>query len=479
MQPKTTKTAFMEYFSTSFIYSTSNIIAIFPYRRYIGLGLQSFSYPRNEIMEDGHFALQIESMAYGGNGVGRREDGKVVFIPRVIPGEKVVAVITKEHKSFIEAKVKELLETSPYRITPPCPHFFDCGGCDWQHIMYCEQIAFKQGILKAQILAKIPRTDLSFDNPEISSKEYGYRCHAVVQCVHNDGFDIGFYRKQSNTITPFDQCLILNERCQAVLNQIREMLRDHLIAGLDSIEIHAPMDEVLVRAFVKGALSKDDLDFFKKVYQTIALSGLSILSMDELWHEHVFGKRLCCYDITVHDRKVVLASSFGGFIQANMYMNQRLVEYVHDNTQGSKKLIDLYSGAGNFSIPLSFKTLEVLAVEQDQGLVKAGADLALRNGCRNIRFINEKASRTLKWLEKEGVSFDSVVLDPPREGARDIAHILPKMKMNKVVYISCNPSTLARDLAVLIQEGFRLKTMRFFDMFPQTFHIESVSVLER
>jgi 23S rRNA (uracil1939-C5)-methyltransferase len=430
-------------------------------------------------MEDEHFTLQIASMAYGGSGVGRREDGKVVFIPRVIPGEKVIAAITKEHKSYIEAEVKELLEASPCRVTPPCPHFIDCGGCDWQHIIYGEQIALKQGILKAQVLAKMPRKDLSFDNPVISSEGYGYRCHAIVQCTHKDGFDIGFFRKQSNTITPFNQCLTLNERCQTVLNQIREMMRDYLIAGLDSIEIHAPMDEVLVRVYVKGALSQNDLAFFKRVYQIVALSGLSIFSMDELWHEHVFGKRLCCFDITVHDRKVSLASNFGGFIQANMYINKRLIEYVHDNTAGSKKLIDLYSGAGNFSIPLSFKADEVLAVEHDENLVKAGADLARRNGCRNIRFINEKAARTLKWLEKEGVSFDTVVLDPPREGARDIVHILPKMKINRVVYISCNPSTLGRDLAILAQEEFRLKTVRFFDMFPQTYHIESVSVLER
>jgi 23S rRNA (uracil1939-C5)-methyltransferase len=430
-------------------------------------------------MEDGYFALQIESMAYGGSGVGRREDGKVVFIPRVIPGEKVAATVRKEHKSYIEAEVKELLEASPCRVTPPCPYFYECGGCDWQHIMYREQIALKQGILKAQIVAKNPKTDFFFDNPEISPKEFGYRCHAVVQCMHKDGFDLGFFRKQSNTVTPFDQCLILNEHCQTVLNQLRKLLRDHLIAGLDFIEIHAPMDEVLVRVFLKGALSKDALDFFQGVYRVIALSGLSIFSKDNLWHEHVFGKRFCSYDITVHGGKVMLAGSFGGFIQANMYMNQRLVEYVHNSTKGSKKLIDLYSGAGNFSIPLSFQADEVLAVEQDEGLVKAGADLARKNGCRNIRFINEKAARTLKWLEKEGVSFDAVVMDPPREGAQEIVRIIPRMKMNKVVYISCNPSTLARDLAILIKEGFKLKSARFFDMFPQTFHIESVSVLER
>ena len=127
-----------------------------------------------------------------------------------------------------------------------------------------------------------------------------------------------------------------------------------------------------------------------------------------------------------------------------------------------KKLIDLYSGAGNFSIPLSFQADEVLAVEQDEGLVKSGADLARKNGCRNIRFINEKAARTLKWLEKEGVSFDAVVMDPPREGAQDIAHILPRMKINKVVYISCNPSTLARDLAILIQRRIQIKECTLF-----------------
>jgi 23S rRNA (uracil1939-C5)-methyltransferase len=430
-------------------------------------------------MDAARFTLTIESMAYGGNGVGRREDGKVVFIPGVVQGEKVVAAITKEHKSYIEAEMKEILEASPNRVIPPCPHFIDCGGCDWQHIIYSEQIALKQGILNAQLRAKNPQIDLPFDNPAISSKEFGYRCHAIVQCTHKDGFETGFFRKQSNTITPFDQCLMLNERCQTVLNQLREMFKDHLMAGLKAIEIHAPMDEVIVRAFVKGALSSDDLDFLRRVYNAASLSGLSIYSMDKLWHEHVFGKRFCFYDIMVHDRKVVLAGSFGGFIQANMFVNQKLVEYVHDSISGSKKLIDLYSGSGNFGIPLSFKADEVLAVEMDEGLVKAGADIARRNGCRNIRFINEKAARTLKWLEKEGIPIDTAVLDPPREGARDIVHILPRMKMNKVVYVSCNPSTLARDLAILVQEGFRLTNVRFFDMFPQTFHIESVSILNR
>ena len=139
----------------------------------------------------------------------------------------------------------------------------------------------------------------------------------------------------------------------------------------------------------------------------------------------------------------------------------------------------MYSGSGNFGIPLSSHADEVLAVEQDPDLVKAGAAIARKNGCRNIRFLNEEAAITLRWLEQEGVTFDIVVLDPPREGARDVVQILSKMKIGRIVYISCNPSTLARDLAVLIQEGFRLKSIRYFDMFPQTFHIESISILER
>jgi 23S rRNA (uracil1939-C5)-methyltransferase len=418
-------------------------------------------------------------MAYGGKGVGRRGDGKVVFIPEVIPGETVAAYVVKEHTSYVEANLKELFEASQFRVKAPCPYFTICGGCDWQHIVYPEQIAIKQEILKSQIQVKNPNTELCFEEPVISSKEYGYRCHAVVQCTNVDGFEVGFFRKRSNAVVPIKRCLILNERCQTVMDQMSEMLRTHPISDLCSLEIHAPQDEVLVQVIMKGRPLKNDVDFLRRVYLDVALSGLSYFPKNDPGRRRIFGQRVCSYEIALYDKKVSLASSFGGFIQANMEVNQELVACILDCATGSHRLLDLYSGSGNFGIPLSSHVDEVLAVEQDPDLVKAGAAIARENGCRNIRFLNEEAAITLRWLEQEGVTFDIVVLDPPREGARDVVRTLSKMKIGRIVYISCNPSTLARDLAVLIQEGFRLKSIRYFDMFPQTFHIESVSVLER
>ena len=418
-------------------------------------------------------------MAYGGKGVGRRGDGKVVFIPMVIPGETVAAYTVKEHNSYVEADMKELFEASRFRVTAPCPYFTICGGCDWQHIIYPKQIAIKQEILRSQIQVKNPKTELCFEEPVVSSREYGYRCHAVVQCTNKAGFEVGFFRKRSHAVVPIKRCFILNERCQTVLDQMSEMLRTHPISDLCSLEIHAPQDEVLVQVIMKGRPLKSDVDFLRSVYQDVAVSGLSYFLKDDPGSRRIFGQSFCSYEIAVSDRKVSLASSFGGFIQANMEVNQELVAYTLDCATGSHRLLDLYSGSGNFGIPLSSHADEVLAVEQDPDLVKAGAAIARKNGCRNIRFLNEEAAITLRWLEQEGVTFDIVVLDPPREGARDVVWILSKMKVGRIVYISCNPSTLARDLAVLIREGFRLKSIRFFDMFPQTFHIESISVLER
>ena len=418
-------------------------------------------------------------MAYGGKGVGRRGDGKVVFIPMVIPGETVAAYTVKEHNSYVEADMKELFEASRFRVTAPCPYFTICGGCDWQHIIYPKQIAIKQEILRSQIQVKNPKTELCFEEPVVSSREYGYRCHAVVQCTNKAGFEVGFFRKRSHAVVPIKRCFILNERCQTVLDRMSEMLRTHPISDLCSLEIHAPQDEVLVQVIVKGKPQKSDVDILRWMYQDVALSGLSYFPKNGPGSRRIFGQRFCSYEIAVSDRKVSLASSFGGFIQANMEVNQELVAYVLNCATGSHRLLDLYSGSGNFGIPLSFHADEVLAVEQDPDLVKAGAAIARKNECRNIRFFNEEAAIALRWLEQEGVTFDIVVLDPPREGARDIVRILSKMKVGRIVYISCNPSTLGRDLAVLIREGFRLKSIRFFDMFPQTFHIESISVLDR
>jgi len=430
-------------------------------------------------MDAHEFTLHIESMAYGGSGIGRRHDGKVVFVPQVLPGETVSAETTREHRSYCEARLKEILVASPRRIPAPCPLFSECGGCDWQHVEYPEQVRLKQEILSAQIRSKFPAHEIRFMDAVFSPNQFEYRCHTFVRCSYSRGFETGFFKRQSNSIIPFRKCLVLNDHCQAILDRMKRYISGKQLSNIDAIEIHAPGEDAIVRLHLNKIPSQDDLAVLEDAQRSMGLPGLSVYSAHAPGQERVFGRRNCPYTLTVQGRNIAFESVMGGFIQANVGMNQLLVSYVAECAQRSKSILDLYSGSGNFGIPLSFCAHEVLAVEQDAELVRSGADLVRLNGCTNIRFLNEKSSRAVKWLNSQGASFDAVILDPPREGAKDVMPEIARMKPEKIVYISCNPSTLARDCSYLAKEGFTIESVRLFDMFPQTFHIESVTVLRR
>lgn len=430
-------------------------------------------------MNDDQFTIQMDSMAYGGSGVGRREDGKVIFIPMVLPGETVKAVITRDYKSYAVAELKEVISASPSRITAPCVHFAACGGCDWQHIAYGEQVKLKQEILKAQFKSKSFEIDKEMKEPALSPEEYAYRCHAFLQSSYKDQFETGFFRKQSNSIVPIDRCLVLNIPVQEAMHKATEFIRENRLPNIVALEIHAPQERAIMRIHTDVSPSKAVLDALEVMQRSLHLEGLSVFPVHVPGKERNFGQRSCSYVLSILGRKVILESVMGGFIQANLNVNKQLIEHVAECVKGSGRILDLYSGSGNFGIPLSFHVQEVLAVEHDERLVKSGADLAQKNGSSNIRFLNEKVSRALKWLVQEGTTFDSVILDPPREGAKEAVFGISRMKVSKVAYVSCNPSTLARDCALLAKAGFKIKSIKLFDMFPQTFHIESVTVLER
>jgi 23S rRNA (uracil1939-C5)-methyltransferase len=425
------------------------------------------------------FILHIDSMAYGGRGVGRRGDGKVAFAAMTIPEETLRACVIEEHKSYVVVEVEELLEASPYRVSPPCPIFSLCGGCDWQHIAYQKQIAFKEDILLSQIRAKCPKEAPVIAQSVASGKEYGYRCHAIVQCIHDGGFGMGFFRKQSNSVVPFERCPILNEHTQITLSALRDILADSSINSLDSIEIHAPQDEVLVRIMCRGRPCQDGIDIISTVFSRLPIHGLSYITQGAQRWEKILGKSSCSYEIHLRGTNMMLSTAFGGFIQANTMVNQALVTHVFELARGSRRILDLYSGNGNFSIPLALEAKEVFAVEGDSGLVALGRRNARKNRLKNVRFFHMEAGKAVASLVHEEDPFDVVVLDPPREGAKEVVQTLARMRSDRIIYISCNPSTLSRDLAILTYEGYKLKGVRLFDMFPQTYHIESVSYLER
>lgn len=425
------------------------------------------------------FTVTINSLSYGGRGVGRREDGKVVFVPSVIPGESVLVKVDKEYSSYCTADVMEILEKSPKRIEPKCPLFSVCGGCDWQHIAYSDQVYWKDAILYEEIKKALPQDEFIRQQSVPSRMDFGYRGHAILQCAYQPDFSMGFFMKRSNRVVEFDECPVLNPGTQRIIGGLKRILRENPLPGLSSIEIHAPQEESILLGRLDRTDPKMVLKVMEKIFKELDISGLSFAMLGPKRSDFVLGQKFCRYSLDIHGKKVHLSSGFGGFIQANDQVNTDLIEYVSYLASGSEYVLDLYSGAGNFSIPLSRVSSRVVGIEQSHKLVAQANVSAKKNRALNVKFMAMDAARAVESARDEQVAIDTVVLDPPREGAKDVARILPDLKARRIIYISCNPSTLARDLKPLVQSGYAVKNVKLFDMFPQTYHIESVTYLER
>ncbi|HHO75786.1 MAG TPA: class I SAM-dependent RNA methyltransferase [Deltaproteobacteria bacterium] len=423
------------------------------------------------------FTVHIDSLSFGGRGVGKRADGKVVFVPAVIPGEVVRVQKSEEHVSYILAEVEEILEYSPERVEPRCRIFDKCGGCDWQHISYTNQVFWKNRILAGEI-NKACKTSSHVLDPVCSEMIYGYRGHAIIQCTYDPDFRMGFYQKRSKQIVEFDECPVLNPRITKTLADLREILRQYPLKGLYSLEIHAPQDDVILLARCKGSSHDDYSMAMNRIYNELDVSGVSFMVFGARRTDHILGQRFCQYDISTRHGIVKLSSGFGGFIQANMMINTALVGYVTDLAGESETILDLYSGSGNFSLPISYEANKVVAIERSRRLASQGKINAKKNSIGNVRFISMDARKAVDSIKNEMLSFDTVILDPPRQGAKDIVKVLPGLSPSRIIYISCDPSTLARDIKGLVDHGYSLMHSRVFDMFPQTYHIEAVSYLE-
>ncbi|MGC9323733.1 MAG: class I SAM-dependent RNA methyltransferase [Desulfomonilia bacterium] len=430
-------------------------------------------------MDPDRCTITVESLSYGGRGVGRRQDGKVVFVPMVLPGERVRVRPIREHRSYVLAELEEVLEPSSVRIVPRCEHFAVCGGCDWQHIAYLQQMEYKQDILNSELSRTCCDTPFESLPGVASPQEYSYRCHATLQCDYTTEFISGFFKKASRDIVAFDTCPVLNDAIQAILTDLRGILSRHPIYGLSSIEIHAPQDEVLVLAHCRGPISRHDLQTMHRIYDELPIAGLSCVVHGARRRDHVLGQRFTTYDLRTGGKKMKISSGFGGFLQANMGINESLAQHVMDLSKSSEVILELFSGSGNFSIPLAHSAREVVSIEKNSRLTAQSKINAKKNHLDNVRFLSMDALKAVQSAANESLVFDTVVLDPPREGARQIMEILPETTASRIIYISCNPTTLSRDVSLLVQAGFSLQNIKFFDMFPQTYHIESVAYLQR
>jgi 23S rRNA (uracil1939-C5)-methyltransferase len=422
--------------------------------------------------------LRIDALAYGGNGVGRL-DGKAVFVPLTAPGDQIRCRIVQDRKRYAEAEMIELLAAAPQRRPPPCPVFGDCGGCQWQHLPYTEQCNWKERLF-AETLQRQAKIEASGLRPLVPAPdEWGYRSRVQFKCRQTEaGFVMGFYRRGTHYVVDVASCPITAPRLNDILALFRRWLPDsscpHLVPQVD-MEVD---DEgrVRVTVHVLGTAAANLAECLRPLAEQAGISLFMQCGRKETL-------RRVCGEETLHilplgAGNLRLAYGAGGFAQVNLEQNRQLVGEVCSAAalSGRERVLDLFCGMGNFSLPLALQAGEVVGIENYAPAIRQAELNARANGLSHTRFHARPAEAAIREVAA-AMAFDLVVLDPPRTGAYEVVRELVRLRPPRIIYVSCDPPTLARDLVPLLHGGYEVVAARPFDLFPQTYHTESVTVL--
>jgi 23S rRNA (uracil1939-C5)-methyltransferase len=421
--------------------------------------------------------IRIESLAYGGSGVGRL-DGKAVFVPFTAPGDLVECRLTVEKKRYAEGEMVALLGAAPVRRTAPCPVFGQCGGCQWQHLPYREQVRWKEIIFTDTLKRRC-----GLENAPLpllgAADEWGYRSRVQIKCRQTQaGFVTGFYRQGSHYVVDIDHCPITHSRLNEILRFLKpELAGSPFASHMPQVDM-AVDDDGRVRIVVHyiGPDAAAIASFLRPLAENGGFATFLQTGRKETIR-HIAGSE--DLEIRLDSPPLRLCYGPGGFAQVNLAQNRRLVEEVVAAAAltGKERVLDLFCGMGNFSLPLAIGAAEVIGVEDYAPAIAKARQNAQRLGITNTRFLTGAAAEMAVSLGHEG-RFDLVVLDPPRTGAYDVVRKLLLLKPRRIMYISCDPSTLARDLMPLLHSRYHVVRSRPLDLFPQTFHMESMTLLE-
>jgi 23S rRNA (uracil1939-C5)-methyltransferase len=421
--------------------------------------------------------LTIETLINGGSGLARYE-GRVVFIPHTAVGDLVSCRVTRVKKNYLEAELIDVLEPGPQRIAPACPVAGDCGGCQLQHLPYTEQLRVKEELFR-ETLVRGCGIDAELVKPIVpSTQPWNYRSRAQIKCQCVSGtFITGFYRAKSRHVVAVEHCPLIADELNRTLARVRELIDGTACAaqivqldlalgddGKQSLVVHyRGGDRSAMRQLLVDAQLECDI-----LLQLGSKSSLTVIQGD--------GKLSLCVD----DPPLKLNYATGSFSQINLDQNRRLVEATMGLVawRGDETVVDLYCGMGNFSLPLARRAARVVGVEESQLSIATARENATRNELGNALFHAVSAEGFLSGLGQE-LNPEVVLIDPPRSGAYAVMQELLASSASKLLYVSCDPQTLARDLSALIDNGWSLVSSQPFDMFPQTFHCESVSLLVR
>jgi len=428
--------------------------------------------------------LQITKLSHEGRGIAHHE-GRVIFVDGALPDETVVACITTRKSSYSEASTQEVLTASAFRVEPVCPFYEKCGGCSLQHLDSAQQLTFKEAALHERLQHEVK--DVSYQKlPVISGPVTGYRRKArlAVRYVPKKGkVLIGFRERHSKFITDMDSCAILDTRIAGLLPGLIQLVSGmHARDTIPQIEVAlgdpGSVDQLALVFRHLQMLIPDDR---QKLEAFASAHGVALYLQpkgpDTVIRVDPTDNPSRLY-YSLPEFNLSMAFHPMDFTQVNAGINRQMLNKAVELLQlkSSDRVLDLFCGLGNFTLAIATRSAEVIGVEGVQAMVDRGQENARRNQLGNVQFLCADLTRpphVHDWLQQ---GFDKVLLDPPRSGAADVLPAVVAAHPSRIVYVSCNPATLARDAALLHEQGYQLVAAGAMDMFPHTSHVEAIAL---
>lgn len=422
-----------------------------------------------------HQQIDVVRLDHQGSGIAY-QNKKPVFIDGALPNETVVFQLLESKSKYARGQLIKVLKSSSERVTPFCPHYELCGGCQLQHLEHQAQVKYKQQTLQ-QLMAKFGGQSLALSNPIISADQH-YRRRARFSLIWNKSKQqlmMGFRQKQSKEIVSVDQCPVLDQQLNGVLQAIKPVLmnlsKPDVLGHLELIK--ADNGLIVLLRNIKPLPDKDKnalIDFAEQNELTLYLMP----EPDQV--EMLSGK-----EPFYADAGLPVYFQPNHFIQVNQAVNSKMIEQALTwlDLAPSDRVLDLFCGGGNFSLPIAQHVKSVVGIEGVDAMVSQAEFNAQKNGVTNAAFYQANLEEDMTQSEWGGEKFDKILLDPARAGAKGIIEQCHALGAKRVVYVSCNPATLARDSQSLIEQGYRLEQLAMLDMFPHTSHLESMAVFVR
>jgi 23S rRNA (uracil1939-C5)-methyltransferase len=418
--------------------------------------------------------LDIDALSYGPYGIGRHQ-GKAVMIPKTAPGDTVVARVVEAKERYSVGEIVRILRPSSLRQEPPCPYVAQCGGCPWQHVGYESQLGAKQKSVE-DALRRIGKLE-GFELQPIIASPLTYNYRRRIRLQRDGSKRLGFFTSLSHHMIEIDRCLIADDKLNGLIEQLRRW-SEELITDVEHLEVvtgDEPNQNVVFGQAADGFNSRDSASCERLLKENQYLNGLILRGVNwrRTWGEVAVS--------IIPEDGLCLRVDADVFTQVNSQGNRQLLNEILAAADFNRddRVLELYSGAGNFTYSVAKRVANVVAVEGYRPAFENGKRNADLNGITGIHWICAPVPAALAQLKKQRQRYSKIVLDPPRTGAKGLERDLPALGAEKILYISCNPTTLARDLAALTEQGYSVSAVQPVDLFPHTFHVEAIATLVR